>query len=69
MIFCHFFTAGCKSFTMFFGGFPGFDEGMRRPSGPVNTTKLYDLLDVSKEATQAEIKKVCHPFVILHMTF
>lgn len=43
---------------MFFGGFPGFDEGMRRPSQRADTTKFYTDLGVSKDATSAEIKKV-----------
>jgi len=43
-----------------FSGFPGMggdDEGMRRPKKDVDTSKYYDLLGVSKDASDSEIKK------------
>lgn len=50
---------------MFFGGMPGFDEmpgghpgmGRRPPREPANTTELYEVLEVEKTATAAQIKK------------
>jgi len=50
---------------MFFGGggfpFPGMDEmgggGGRRPKANVDTTKFYKLLEVDKNASEADIKK------------
>lgn len=44
---------------MFFGGFPGFDDGSaRRSSKKVDTNKFYEVLGVDKNATTADIKKV-----------
>ena len=43
---------------MFFGGFPGFDEGMRRPAQRADTNKMYEVLGVDKSASTADIKKV-----------
>ena len=43
---------------MFFGGFPGFDEGMRRPQQRADTSKMYEVLGVTKDASSSDIKKV-----------
>lgn len=51
---------------MFFGGgFPGFDMpggfgggGPRRGGGPVNNSRYYEVLGVSKDADEQTIKKV-----------
>eukprot|EP01029_Cantina_marsupialis_P009657 TRINITY_DN2241_c0_g3_i1.p1 TRINITY_DN2241_c0_g3~~TRINITY_DN2241_c0_g3_i1.p1 ORF type:complete len:415 (+),score=105.19 TRINITY_DN2241_c0_g3_i1:245-1489(+) len=42
--------------NMFFGDFGG-EEEVHRPSKPVDTQELYDVLGVSKDATTPEIKK------------
>ncbi len=54
------------SLLMFFGGFPGFDEGMRRPGGPVDNKKLYGTLGVEQSASSAEIKKAYRKLAIQH---
>ena len=44
------------------GGFPGGHPGMRRGGPPkeVDNNKFYDLLEVKKDATNAQIKKAYH---------
>lgn len=57
-----------------FGGIPfgagfgggGFDGGRGASSGPVDTTKLYETLEVEKSATQKEIKKAYFKLSKLH---
>lgn len=42
---------------MFFGGFPGFGDDMRRAPRNVDNKKLYECLGVEKDASVADIKK------------
>merc|ERR1719163_2279304 len=46
------------------GGFPG--GGRRGPKKDVDTTKFYKLLEVEKNATDAEIKKAYRKLAIKH---
>lgn len=45
---------GGDPFEQFGGGGPG---GGRRPKGPVDNDKLYEILGVPKDADESEIKK------------
>ena len=52
---------------MFFGGFPGFGgEGMRGSQPRGDTTKLYESLGVTKDASTADIKKAYRKLAIQH---
>jgi len=59
---------------MFFGGFPGMDgggfPGMGGKGGgrgkPADTTKFYKLLEVDKDASNAEIKKAYRKLAVKH---
>mmetsp|Transcript_30339 Transcript_30339/g.81172 ORF Transcript_30339/g.81172 Transcript_30339/m.81172 type:complete len:253 (+) Transcript_30339:114-872(+) len=56
---------------MFFGGFPGMDgpggkSGGRGNSKPADTTKFYKLLEVDKNASDAEIKKAYRKLAVKH---
>ena len=50
----------------FGAGFGGGFDGPPRSSGPVDTTKLYETLEVSKEASQKEIKKAYFKLSKMH---
>lgn len=48
---------GGDPFEQFGGGQPGGGGGGRRPRGPVDNDKLYEILGVAKDADESEIKK------------
>merc|ERR1712048_1287038 len=57
--------------NMFFGGFPGMEGGFPgkgggRSSKNADTTKFYKLLDVDKNASEAEIKKAYRKLAVTH---
>ena len=48
------------------GGMPGGMPGRGAPRGPVDNSEFYDLLGVSKDATDAEIKKAYKKGALKH---